>query len=101
MVSQGRALAVATAWIVVPLAAAALVVSLIAGRSDNPLDAIVIALAWNAAFVLSLLGVLAGAVWVARRGTRARSSAVLGAQAGLIGLLAAAGGVALFAALHQ
>jgi hypothetical protein len=45
MISQGRALAVAAVWIVLPLGCAALALSLWTVRSDNELDALVIALA--------------------------------------------------------
>ena len=100
MVSHGRALAVAAAWIVVPSVAAAVAISVAAARSDGPWDFIAIALALGALVVLAPVGLLAAAVWIARRAGRARSAAGLGAQGGIIGLVVVSLAVAGFIAAH-
>ena len=100
MISQGRALAVAAVWIVLPLGCAALALILWAAGSDNEFDALVIALAVGGVVVLTPLSLLASAVWIARRGSKARSVAALGAQAGLIGLTVAGLAVAFYIASH-
>jgi hypothetical protein len=96
MVSQGRALAVAAAWVVLPLGVAALALGLSAGDGD----ALGIALVVGGIGCLIPLSLLASAIWVARRGSRARSAAALGAQAGLIGLAVMGLAVALYVAFH-
>jgi hypothetical protein len=96
MVSQGRALAVAAAWVILPLGAAAVAL----GLSATDEDALGLALVVGGIGYLLPLSLLASAIWVARRGIKARSAAALGAQAGLIGLAVAGSAVALYVAFH-
>ena len=100
MVSQGRALAVAGAWIVVPLGAAAFAIpfSQVTSREDASWA---VAIAVAAIVYLTPLALLAGAIWVARRHAGARSAAGLGAQAGLIGLIVAVLGALAYLTLRQ
>ncbi|UQU62430.1 hypothetical protein COUCH_25770 [Couchioplanes caeruleus] len=101
MVSHGRALAVAAAWIVVPSTGAAVATCVLAARSDGPWDPLAGALALGGLVVLTPLGLLAAAVVIARRAARTRSAAGLGAQGGLAGLLLVALCVAGAIATHQ
>ncbi|GAB1640657.1 hypothetical protein [Krasilnikovia sp. MM14-A1259] len=99
MVSQGRALAVAAAWIVVPLTAAggALCVAFPARDGWNGL------IPWIAlagVLFMTPIALLAAAVWVARQSGSARSASGLGAQAGLIGLVVAVVFAAGYVAVH-
>jgi hypothetical protein len=96
MVSQGRALAVAAAWVILPLGAAALGL----GLSATSEDALGVALVIGGISCLIPLSLLASAIWVARRATRAKSAAALGAQAGLIGLAVMGLAVAIYVAFH-
>jgi hypothetical protein len=99
VVSQGRALAVAAAWIVVPLTAVAWTFTLAFPERDG-WDALVPALAIAAVVCPTPPALLAAAIWIARRADKARSVAGLGAQAGLIGLVVAALVIAGFIASH-
>lgn len=99
MVSQGRALAVAAAWIVAPLCCGALTFTLVFPDRDG-WDSLVPALAIAAVVGPAPLALLAAAIWIARRAGRARSVAGLGAQAGLLGLTVAAVAIAAFLAAH-
>lgn len=101
MVSHGRALAVAAAWIVLPLLVAVLLLTGTVNRDEDPVGVILFAVAAAGAFFLSLFGLLAAAAWIALRSRRAATAAGLGAQAGLLGLLVAGLGVAWFVATHQ
>jgi hypothetical protein len=101
MVSQGRALAVAAGWIVVPHVCAAVALAVWISSSDSDLKGFEQALAVTVLVVLTPLALLAGAVWIARRAARSRSAAVLGTEAGLLGLAVAGLCAALFVATHQ
>ena len=97
MVSQGRALAVAAAGIVVPLIVAAVTFSA-AFPDREGWNAIVPALGFAGVVYLTPLALLTAGIWIARRSAKARSAAALGAQAALAGLTAAALAVAAFIA---
>jgi hypothetical protein len=99
VVSQGRALAVATAWIVVPLVFGATLFALAFPERDG-WDASVPALGIGAVVGLTPLALLPAAIWIARRAGKAVSVAGLGAQAGLIGLVTAGLVIAGFVATH-
>ncbi|MET0426038.1 MAG: hypothetical protein ABW046_19365 [Actinoplanes sp.] len=92
MVSQGRSLAVAAGWIVVPLGLGSLALAQSGGL------ALALAVAGMAA--LTPLALLSGAIWIARRGDTARSTAALGAQGGLIGLVVAGLAALAYVGLH-
>jgi hypothetical protein len=99
VVSQGRALAVAAAWVVAPLVMGAWTFTqAFPGREGS--DAFVPALGLAAVVVLTPLALLTAAIWIARRAGKARSAAGLGAQAGLLGLATAAVAAAGFIASH-
>ena len=100
MVSQGRALAVAAVWIVLPLGAAALVLGLWAADRDGDWDSFAIGLAAGGLIYLAPLSLLAAAVWIARRAGAARSAAALGAQGGLVGWVVAAAATVAYLATH-
>jgi hypothetical protein len=89
MVSQGRALAVAAVWIVVPSTIGAVMLTLVFPERDG-WNALVPAVALAATLFLTPLALLAAGIWIVRRAGKARSSAGLGIQAGLIGLATAA-----------
>ncbi|MET8149797.1 hypothetical protein ACIBSW_23015 [Actinoplanes sp. NPDC049668] len=99
MVSQGRALAVAAVWVVVPLAIAAVTFVLAFPQRDG-WNALVPALALAGIVCLTPVALLIAGIWIARRSGKARSAAGLGAQAGLIGLAAAALAVTVYFASH-
>jgi uncharacterized membrane protein YozB (DUF420 family) len=99
VVSQGRALTVAAVWVVVPLAIGAVVLGSVFPQRDG-WNATVPALGIAAAVCLTPVALLAAGIWIARRAGRARSAAVLGAQAGVIGLATAALVVTGFLASH-
>jgi hypothetical protein len=110
VISQGRALAVAAAWIAVPLGGAALLVAAEAAGSDNPWDPLAAGLALGGAVVLTPAGLLVAAIVIARHGDRATTAttatatttaAALGARAGLTGLVLPALLVAAFVLTHQ
>jgi hypothetical protein len=96
-VSQGRALALATAWIAVPLTLAGLIVSLATYRPDDEWSGLGAALTLAAVLYLTPIGVLGAAITIARRSDRAHSAATLGTRAGLTGLaIALLAGAAYF-----
>ena len=99
MVGHGRALAVAAAWIIVPLTAAAVALCA-AFPSREGWNAMVPALAFAGVVLLTPVALLAAAIWIARRSSRARSAAALGAQAGLIGVIVAALAMGGFVAVN-
>ena len=86
-------------WVVVPLVMASWVFTLAFPERDG-WNALVPALGIAAVVFLTPLALLAAAIWIARRAATARSVAGLGAQAGLIGLVTAALGLACFIAYH-
>ncbi|WIN00154.1 hypothetical protein ACTOB_003841 [Actinoplanes oblitus] len=99
MVSQGRALAVAATWIIVPLVLGAWTFTRAFPERDG-WNAVIPALGISAVVCLTPLALLTAAIWIARRADKARSVAVLGAQAGGIGLATAALAIAGFIASH-
>ena len=99
MVSQGRALALAAAGIVIALTVAAVTFT-VAHPGREGWNAVVPALGFAGVVYLTPVALLVAAIWIARRSGRARSTAALGAQAALAGLTAVALALAAFIAAH-
>jgi hypothetical protein len=104
-VPHGPALAAAAGWIAVPLLGVVAYAALAVQASEPDADCayfgcsispgLAMLLIFAAALVPAGIGWLAGAIYIARRAPRARSVTGLGMQAGLVGIVVAAGAAAL------